>query len=446
MRIIAAPEIANETFSRWLAGPGATAFPEVLRLAQAERDYLPWRKVRYTVPQGLPPEVWWSALCLARNRAVIDTRLVGVNGRPFLLAFPPELRRLLHEIDRNAPAAVQMEGAPARKDTPALQRTYLQRGQILEAIASSQMEGAATTRRVAQNMLLEARAPQTEGERMIANNYATIRALDAWSKEPLTEDLLFRIHRTLTEGLLPEAERGCYRTTDDIQVRTPADEIAHLPPPAATLPARLDALFAFANRQSDAAGDFLHPVVKAVLLHTLLAYEHPFCDGNGRTARALFYWSLLRDGYWVAPYVSISRLLRQERKAYDEAYLDMETCHLDVTYCVLQNVRIFAQGLHNLNAAVARSERNTRAWRDLFKGQLNARQLDLLEHTLRHPDYHYRILEHQRWHAIANNTARADFDGLEARGFLKQRKIGRDRYYTDSGLFRSLAERLDSSP
>lgn len=446
MRIIAAPEIANETFSRWLAGPGATAFPEVLRLAQAERDYLPWRKVRYTAPQGLPPEAWWSALCLARNRTVIDTRLVGVGGRPFLLAFPPELRRLLHEIDRNAPAAVQMEGTPARKDTLALRRTYLQRGQILEAIASSQMEGAATTRHVAQAMLREPRSPRTEGERMIANNYATIRTLDAWRQEPLSEDLLFCIHRTLTEELLPEEARGRYRMTDDIHVCAPDDDPVHLPPPAATLPARLDALFAFANRQSDAGGDFLHPVVKAVLLHTLLAYEHPFCDGNGRTARALFYWSLLRDGYWVAPYVSVSRLLRQERKAYDEAYLDMETCHLDTTYCVLQNVRIFARGLRDLNALIARNERRTHAWRDLFKGQLNARQLDLLEHTLRHPDCHYRILEHQRWHAIANNTARADFDGLEARGFLKRRKIGRDRYYTDTGLFRSLAERLDTSP
>ena len=359
MRIIAAPEIANETFSRWLAGPGAAAFPEVLRLAQAERDYLPWRKVRYTAPQGLPPEVWWSALCLARNRAVIDTRLVGVNGRPFLLAFPPELRRLLHEIDRNAPAAVQMEGAPARKDTPALQRTYLQRGQILEAIASSQMEGAATTRRVAQNMLLEARAPQTEGERMIANNYATIRALDAWSKEPLTEDLLFRIHRTLTEGLLPEAERGCYRTTDDIQVRTPADEIAHLPPPAATLPARLDALFAFANRQSDAGGNFLHPVVKAVLLHTLLAYEHPFCDGNGRTGR-------LAMNYLLAIHNHPPLIIHQEdRKVYFEALEAWDTeqnLKPLKTFLMEQLIKTWAKRIEKLQKLV---ERNITANLDL---------------------------------------------------------------------------------
>lgn len=442
MRIVAAPEIANETFSRWLAGPGAAMFPEVLRLAQTQQDYLPWSKVRHTAPQGLPPEVWWSALCLARNPSVIDARLVGVGGRPFLLAFPPELRRLLQGIDRNAPVAVQTVGAGGAKEVNALRRAYLQREQMLEAIASSQMEGAATTRRMAQAMLREARSPQTEGERMIVNNYATIRALDEWREEPLSENLLFRIHRTLTEGLLPEAERGRYRTTDDIHVRTPTDDIAHLPPPAATLPTRLEALFAFANRQGGAGGDLPHPVVKAVLLHTLLAYEHPFCDGNGRTARALFYWSLLHDGWWVAPYVSISRLLRQERKAYDEAYLDMETCHLDTTYCVLANVRIFARGLRTLNAVIERGAARARAWRDLFKGQLNARQLDLLEHALRHPNHHYRIHEHQQWHAIANNTARADFDGLEAHGFLKRRKIGRDRYYTDTGLFRSLAERL----
>jgi hypothetical protein len=42
---------------------------------------------------------------------------------------------------------------------------------------------------------------------------------------------------------------------------------------------------------------FIHPVMRAITLHFWLAYDHPFCDGNGRTARALFYWSMLKQGY-----------------------------------------------------------------------------------------------------------------------------------------------------
>ena len=441
MRAAIAPELNNAAFLAWLAGPGAATLPGLLRTAKAQRAYLPWRKARYSAPEGLPAEVWWPILCLARDLRVVDPALVGAGGQPFLLSTTDEIRRLLHEIDRNAPAAIRMDGVRGRDDASELRRTYLQREQMLEAISSSQMEGAATTRQAAQEMLLANRQPQTDGERMIANNYATIRALEGWSKEPLAEGLLFRIHRTLTEGLLPEDAQGRYRTTDDVLVRDRDGEVIHQPPPAATLPARMAALMAFANQGEATRETFLHPVLKAILLHTLLAYEHPFRDGNGRTARALFYWSLLRDGYWVAPYVSISRMLRQERKAYDEAYVDMECCHLDATYCVLANLRVFARGLRDLNAYVEGQARQTDAWRKALQGQFNARQLDLLGHTLRHPNYQYTAAEHQRWHDVSANTARADLDGLEARGFLRRRQIGRVRFYTATGLFKALAER-----
>lgn len=442
MRIQAAPEINNPAFLAWLAGPGATAFPELLRTAQAQRGYHPWRKARYTAPDGISPEVWWSALCLARQLTVIDPSLNGAGGDPFLLSMTDEIRRLLHEIDRKAPIAVTLGGTNGRDDLSNLRRTYLQGEQIAEAISSSQMEGAATTRQVAQEMLLSERPPRDDSERMIANNYATIRNLDTWCREPLTEDLLARIHRTLTDGLLPEAAQGHYRTTDDIIVRDRYNEVVHLPPPAAELPTRMAALIAFANQDAEARDTFLHPVLKAILLHTLLAYEHPFRDGNGRTARALFYWSLLRDGYWIAPYVSISRMLSKERAAYDEAYLDMETCHLDTTYCVLVNLRVFVRGLRKLYAFLEDKKAQTQRWRETLQGQFNARQLDLLNHTLRHPNYQYVAVEHQRWHAISPNTARADLDGLEARGFLKRHQVGRLRYYTVTDLFKTLVAHL----
>lgn len=442
MRIQPAPKINNLTFQAWLTGSGASDFPDLLRIAQSQRSYQPWRKARYTAPDGISPEVWWSVLCLARQLTVIDPALTGVGGNPFLLSVTDEIRRLLHEIDRKAPIAVTLGGTNGRDDLSNLRRTYLQGEQIAEAISSSQMEGAATTRQVAQEMLLSERPPRDEGERMIANNYATIRSLDAWCRESLSEDLLARIHRTLTDGLLPESAQGRYRTTDDIVVRNRDDDVVHQPPPAAELSVRMAALIAFANQDAEARDTFLHPVLKAILLHTLLAYEHPFRDGNGRTARALFYWSLLRDGYWIAPYVSISRMFRQERAAYDEAYLDMETCHLDTTYCVLVNLRVFVRGLRDLYAFLEDKKAQTQRWRETLQDQFNARQLDLLDHTLRHPNYQYVAAEHQRWHAISPNTARADLDGLEARGFLKRHQVGRLRYYTVTDLFKTLVSHL----
>ena len=56
---------------------------------------------------------------------------------------------------------------------------------------------------------------------------------------------------------------------------------------------------------------FIHPVMRAITLHFWLAYDHPFCDGNGRTARALFYWSMLKQGYWLFEFISISSVINQ---------------------------------------------------------------------------------------------------------------------------------------
>ena len=75
------------------------------------------------------------------------------------------------------------------------------------------------------------------------------------------------------------------------------NEILHEPPSADQLPKRVETMCAFANEQLKSG--FIHPVIRSILLHFWLAYDHPFVDGNGRTARALFYWSMLRHKYWL---------------------------------------------------------------------------------------------------------------------------------------------------
>lgn len=416
-----------------------TRLPSALAEAQRQNDYLPWRRVRYVHPEAYPAEVWWSLLLLARNPIPVSDALVGKHGAHFLYANTPEVQRLLHEIDQHAGFAFPSDSPMSKQAFSEMRRNYLQKSQVMEAISSSQMEGAATTRAVARQMLAECRAPRTPSERMIVNNYATITALGAWKEEPLTRELLFRIHRTLTAGTLVAEQQGRYRRPEeDIRVMGSEGETIYLPPPADQLPRRLEALMAFANLPNNQRASFLHPVLKAILLHTLLAYEHPFCDGNGRTARALFYWSLLRDGYWLSPFISLSHELSKDRRAYDLAYLDMEGCQLDTTYCLLTNLRAFVAGIHHFHDHLHRESERITQNHLRFGKQLNPRQLTLLEHTLRHEDYHYTIPEHQRWHGVVPNTARTDLSDLAAKGYLLAHKVGRQLYFTDTGLFRKL--------
>lgn len=80
----------------------------------------------------------------------------------------------------------------------------------------------------------------------------------------------------------------------------------------------------------------------------MIGYDHPFVEGNGRTARALFYWSLARSGYWLMEYISISRLLKQAPAQYGSAYMYSETDENDTTYFILHQISIIERAIDAL--------------------------------------------------------------------------------------------------
>ncbi len=436
MKSLNAPKIDEKEHLSWkLNHP--REWENVLTKARQETEYLPWRKVRYMeAPPEMSKEIWWTLLQEARNLKPINPLLKGQHGTPFLLANIPQIQQMLHQIDKCAGFAVTTEHP--LPDFNAMRRMYLQQSQVLEAISSSQLEGAATTRQVAKQMLTENRPPRDNSERMIFNNYNTITQLNEWKNEPLSEALLFKIHQALTADLLETSKQGRYRTAEDnVVVANTHGETVYIPPPAHSLPKRIDNLIQFANAQHSGT-NFLHPVLKGILLHTILAYEHPFYDGNGRTARALFYWCLLREGYWLTPYISISKELHSDNN-YHKAYLDMEHCALDTTYCILVNLKAFLRGIEKFQSYVQPASNHMRQVKEKFGKQFNRRQIALLEHTLRHTSYHYTVEEHRRWHDIVLNTARSDLMDLVAKGYLKKHTYGRKTTFADTGLFTSLS-------
>jgi len=138
----------------------------------------------------------------------------------------------------------------------------------------------------------------------------------------------------MTRGTLPDELCGQLQKPGDERVHVASNvtgEILHEPPAAKELPARLERLCDFANKQIEGES-FLHPVIRAILVHLWLAYDHPFVDGNGRTARALFYWAMLREGYWLFEFISISMLLKKASAQYGRSFLYTKTDDYDATY------------------------------------------------------------------------------------------------------------------
>lgn len=393
-------------------------------------QYLHWDQLRHRQPpEGLTVEQWWFPIRIARGGLLQPLPLLDKGGRPFFFGIPEPVLIHLHHIDQDAAGQIR---SAAEVATPGNRDRYLLQSLIEEAINSSQLEGASTTRKVAEAMLREGRPPRDHSERMIFNNFRTMQAVQALRDVPITPDRVLDLHRLVTEGTLDNpADAGQLRRDDDIRVVDNRDgTILHQPPSWGELPERLERLCAFANAGENER-PFVHPVLRAILLHFMIGYDHPFADGNGRLARTLFYWAMARSGYWLTEFISISHVLRQAPAQYVRAYLHTETDGGDTTYFLihqLETIRKAIAALHDYLARKSVEQRNTESLLatspDLW-ARLNHRQMVLLTHALKHPGETYRVDGHQRSHGVAYQTARTDLLTLAELGLLEQGRSGR---------------------
>lgn len=407
-------------------------------------EYLHWDKLRHLAPpEGFSLEEWWLAAKWARTSLYRTLPLADKYRHAFQYAIPDLVLKLLYQIDREASAQIQ---AAEQITNPQTRDSYLISSLIEEAITSSQLEGASTTHRVAKEMLREGRKPRTRSEQMIFNNYRAMQFIRGICREEITPAIVFELHRILVDHTLDDvtAAGRLRRDDEDIHVVDSRDsEVLHTPPDAAELKGRLARLCRFANDKD--SEPFIHPTIRAIILHFMLAYDHPFTDGNGRTARALFYWSMLNQGYWLTEYISISRILKSAPSEYARAYLYTETDERDVTYFVVHQLEVILRALKDLQKYLVRKVGEVQEVEGMIlksptlRNRLNHRQIAVLGHGLRHPNVMYRIEGHRQSHNVTYDTARTDLLELFDLGLLEKNRSGRAFIFVAPA---NLAERL----
>ncbi|MFD2722120.1 Fic family protein [Hymenobacter monticola] len=398
---------------------------------KANYEYLYWSELkRQKLPDGFVPGPVWLLVKSSRLGNLRELAVPNIPGCRFRYQVTEPTLEKLHRFDLYMGGIMQTDSL-----IPAEDRTRYLVGSIMEeAIASSQLEGAATTREVAKDMLRKKRKPRNASELMIFNNYQTIQYILEQKKQALTPEMLCQIQARMTQGSLGDpAHEGQFRQNDDVRVEDfTTGEVVHVPPLQRHLPELLRWYCALANdeipSQSGTSGSFIHPIVRASILHFLIGYIHPFADGNGRTARAVFYWYLLRKGYWQLEYMSISRIIHKSASQYARAYLYTEYDGNDLTYFINYQVKTLDLAFTSLQQYIERKvaeKKQLRSFRQF--DQFNQRQVSILQELITDPDAIWTIREVQHRFGVVYDTARNDLMHLENMGLLDKRREGKLR-------------------
>lgn len=405
--------------------------PDIIKLANDtfEPVYLYWDKIKHkNLPKGIMREEFWAIIKIIRKLQSSKTTIKDENGKYFTWLKLPGLEQFLHQIDLNTGGNLPVFA----KDIDERDKyKMISRGVMEEAIASSQLEGANTTREVAKELLREGRKPTTKSEQMIFNNYKAMKIIEEeYKNKELTIELMFELHKMITEDTISEKEQGRFRKDEEkIVVSDSFGKVYHIPPKTDFVEKEINAFLDFANDKNEES--FLHPVIKAIMLHFWLAYLHPFTDGNGRLARLLFYWYLLKKNYWAFAYLPLSKAIKESPIQYGNAYVYSEQDDLDLTYFIDYNIRKIKIALESFIKYLEKESQKNKEMNKLSRSiyHFNRRQIQLLQYLCDNKKERTSATMHMNIYQISKVTAIKDLKKLKDLGFLLSQKKGRYVYY-----------------
>lgn len=418
MKIESPPNVANILTAELINDFFQRKYESFVR--STDDRYYYWDELKYRKNLPFPDDLEksWSLIKLHRQ---VSYKALKFGNREFYYNVTENIQKNLHEFDLKL-----IGGLYKSPITQYDKAEYLKSSVLEEAIASSQVEGAATTTKVAFEMLKSERKPRNESEQMIFNNLRAIKFITGELDKKLDFEFIVEIHKIMTANTSAEYCSGAFRETP-IFVQDHVDgEIAHTPPDADTVAYFMQDLCDFANSEKP----FIHPIIKASIIHFMFGFIHPFLDGNGRTARALFYWFLLKKDYSLIKNISISRAILNSRIQYDKAFLKTENDDNDMTYFInysIKSLRVAFESLINYRdkKKIEADNSNLIAYKLLEKG-LNKRQADLVSHLYSKEDAHVNISLYSSRHEVVRQTARKDLNELIRMGLIGEQKSGRD--------------------
>lgn len=378
-------------------------------LKDIQDEYLYWDKVKY---KSRNPAELWNAVKLHRK---IKSNAVVFGGYRFFYVVTDYMQRALHQFDMHIGGTLGSNIEIAESD----KTKYIISSIMEEAISSSQMEGANTTRKKAKEMIQKEQKPKNKSEQMIMNNFITMKHIVQHKNEDITPEKILYIHKLMSNKTLNDIEdEGRFRDHNEVHVVNHLNsEIIHTPPTNEELEKLINDLCFFFNTDTK---EFIHPIIKGCIIHFMVGWIHPFADGNGRTARALFYWYMLKKGYWLTEYLSISRIIKDTKNQYEKAYIYTENDENDLSYFITYHVKTMEKAFDALKEYINRKQKEVfQAAKFMKIPFVNERMAQILKVLHDDPDRILTIKEIENRFNISSFTARTDLKTLVELGFLE---------------------------
>lgn len=227
----------------------------------------------------------------------------------------PEISNLLSAIHEYR--GKQTLFITARKD---ILQSLLEIAVIQSTDASNRIEGIYTSDVRLKDLVLQRVEPINRNEKEIAGYRDVLRTIhENYEYIPLNPNTILQLHRDLY-SFHPSGMGGLWKNADNLIAETDAVGNKHIrftPTPAFETP---DAMRSLCDAYKQAvAQEVCDPLILLVLFVFDFLCIHPFNDGNGRMSRLLTLMLLYQHGYIVGKYISLEKLIEENKQTYYEA-------------------------------------------------------------------------------------------------------------------------------
>lgn len=295
-----------------------------LWLNYTQQRYLSPEEIRYRHSQLREKSNDWPStakrIVATRKTGAITLFLNSINARFWF--YPADV--IQKKIDQLEVLGKELYEQINRNAT--FKQDFLLDSKIEEAITSAIYEGAHSTRAQAEQLIASGKRPANKDEWMLLNNFRAMKWVQENTDRPFTKDVVLHLHKIVTENTLEGDDAnfsgkfrnnkvwiGDHEGIEHTKIDDAIEELIEL---------------TTNNRR------YFHPIIKGILVHYFIGFIHPFFDGNGRTARALFYFKAKRNKLDYVELLSVSAYLKEHGRQYEKAFEKVVHNENDVTYFI----------------------------------------------------------------------------------------------------------------